>query len=114
MGTKKNPHPRREVWGFLGCSVVSRELTHQERHHSVDAMEILNSARKHDVSDADILHALDNVIRYREQEYDGEVRIFVIGPDRAGRFLELVLVPASSPARVIHADLLQPNHYHFL
>ena len=99
---------------FLVCRVVAKALTHQERQHYDDGMEILDSARKHDVFDADILHALDNVIRYREQEYDGEVRIFAIGPDRAGRFLELVLVPASSPARVIHADLLQPNHYHYL
>lgn len=42
----------------------------------------------------EILHALDNAIRYREQEYDGELRLFVIGVDQHGKFLELVLVPA--------------------
>jgi len=72
------------------------------------------SAEKHSMDNADILHALDNIIRYREQEYDGETRIFVIGPARDGRFLELVLVPADAPLRVIHADILRPNHYHFL
>lgn len=77
-------------------------------------MQIEWSAEKHGIEDDDIWHALDNVIRYREQEYDGETRIFVIGPDRNGRFLELVLVPADDPLRVIHADVLRPNHYHFL
>lgn len=75
---------------------------------------IADGARKHGVDDADIYHALDNPIRYREQEYDGEARVFVIGADRSGRLLELVLVPADEPARVIHADVLRPNHYRFL
>lgn len=77
-------------------------------------MEIRPSARKLGVADRDILHALDNIIRYREQEYEGQLRVFVIGPDGAGRLLELVLVPHHQPSRVIHADLLQPNHYKFL
>lgn len=77
-------------------------------------MEIVRSARKHGIEDADILHAIDNVIRYREQTYDGEERVFLIGPDRAGRFLELILVPANEPLRVIHADLLQEKNYRFL
>ena len=61
-----------------------------------------------------MLHALDNAIRYAEQEYEGELRIFVIGADQTGRFLELVLVPADDPLRIIHADVLQPNHYDYL
>lgn len=77
-------------------------------------MEIRDSALKHDIEPDDMRWALDNIIRYREQEYDGEVRIFVIGPARDGRFLELVLVPADDPSRIIHADVLQPNHYQFL
>lgn len=77
-------------------------------------MDIGPSAEKHGIDEADIWFALDNIIRYREQEYDGEDRIFVIAPARDGRFLELVLVPADGPVRVIHADILQPNHYHFL
>lgn len=78
-------------------------------------MEIRDSARKHGgITDADIRHALDNVLRYREQEYDGELRIFVIGPDASGRLLELVLVPAHAPQRVIHAQVLRPKFYDFL
>lgn len=77
-------------------------------------MDIEWSAEKHGIAEADIWYALDNIVRYREQEYEGEIRIFVIAPARDGRFLELVLVPADEPLRVIHADILRPNHYHFL
>jgi hypothetical protein len=77
-------------------------------------VRIVDSARKHGIPDADILHALDHPIRYREQEYDGELRVFLIGADWSGRFLELVLVPADEPARIIHADLLRPGHYDYL
>ncbi|NHN56018.1 BrnT family toxin [Calidifontibacter sp. DB0510] len=77
-------------------------------------MQIAWSARKHGIEDADILHAITNLIRYAEQTYDGEERIFLIGPARDGRFLELVLVPASQPVRVIHADILQPKNYRLL
>ncbi len=67
-------------------------------------MQIEASARKHGISDEDMLYALAHLIRYREQDYQGEERVFVIGSDHAGRFLELVLVPAAEPARIIHAD----------
>jgi hypothetical protein len=77
-------------------------------------VRILPSARKHGIPDEDIEWALDHILRYREQEYDGEVRVFIIGVDRIGRFLELIAVPHADPQRVIHADVLQPNHYYYL
>ncbi len=77
-------------------------------------MEIAESARKHGIPDNEIFHVLDNAIRYREQDYHGEARIFVIGADSTGRLIELVLVPAGKPARIIHADILHPNHYDYL
>jgi len=40
----------------------------------------VSSARKHDVEDADIFHAIRNPYRYVEQEYDGELRLLIIGP----------------------------------
>lgn len=69
--------------------------------------EVAASARKHGIVEHDMLHAIDNAIRYAEQEYDGELRILVIGPDRVGRLLEIVLVPVDEPQRIIHADLLR-------
>ncbi|WP_163544742.1 hypothetical protein [Occultella kanbiaonis] len=77
-------------------------------------MRIVPSARKHGIGDADIHHAIDNVIRYREQEYDGELRVLLIGADRIGRLLEIVVVPAADPQRVIHADVLRPKFYDYL
>jgi len=59
-------------------------------------------------------HALRNVVRYREIEADGEMRMLIIGPDRSGRYLELVAVPAGSPQRVIHADRLRAKFYDLL
>lgn len=77
-------------------------------------MQIEWSARRHGVSDADIRHAFDHAIRYVEYEYEGEERILVIGADRRGSLLELVVVPIDAPARIIHADVLRPKFYDYL
>lgn len=77
-------------------------------------MEIVGSAHRHDVDDADIVHAWENAIRYVEYEYDGEERLLVIGPDRHGHLLELVAVPVAAPTRIIHADRLRPSRYDYL
>ncbi len=67
-------------------------------------MEVADSARKHGIPDADILHAWRNVLRVAEQDYGGENRIIAVGPARNGALLELVIVPADEPTRIIHAD----------
>ncbi|MEF9411335.1 BrnT family toxin [Rhodococcus pyridinivorans] len=77
-------------------------------------MRIVDSARKHGIGDDDIVHAFDEAIRYVEYEYDGEERLLIIGPDTAGRLLELVAVPAGEPTRIIHADRLRAKFYHYL
>lgn len=77
-------------------------------------MDITDSAHRHGVVDADIMHAFDNHVRYIEYEYDGEDRVLLIGPDTAGRMLELVAVPVDEPNRIIHADKLRPKFYDYL
>ena len=77
-------------------------------------MEILPSARKHGINDADSRHAWANAIRLIEYEYRGEERLLVIGPDRHGHLLELVAVPADQPVRIIHSDRLRPKFYDYL
>jgi uncharacterized DUF497 family protein len=77
-------------------------------------VEIVGSARKHDVSDDDIAHAWDNAIRLVEYEYDGEERLLVIGPDQRCQMLELVAVPADEPTRIIHADRLRAKFFDYL
>lgn len=77
-------------------------------------MEIADSARKHDVEDADILHAIRTPLRYIEQEYDGELRLLILGADRSGRLLEIVVVPSDDPQRVIHADRMRAKFNRYL
>ncbi|MBB5787531.1 hypothetical protein [Jiangella mangrovi] len=77
-------------------------------------MEILPSAKKHDIPDEDILHAIRNPFSYVEQEYDGELRLLLIGPARDATLLEVVVVPIDEPQRVIHAEYLRPKFYGYL
>ena len=77
-------------------------------------IRIVTSARKHGISNADILHAWRNAVRLVEYEYVGEERLLVIGPDMSGSMLELVAVPVGSPTRVIHADRLRAKFYDYL
>lgn len=90
--------------GFTNKRSVKLVLTHGDPR----------AARRHGVEDADIQHAWLNAIRLIEYEYEGEERLMVIGADRHGRLLELVAVPAGSPTRIIHADLLRPKFYDYL
>ncbi len=77
-------------------------------------MEIKDGARKHGVQDADILHAWENALRIVPQEYDYETRLLVLGPARNGALLELVVVEADRPNRVIHADAMRDKYLGFL
>lgn len=77
-------------------------------------MEVSRSASKHGLSTVDIIHAWTNALRLVEYEYAGDERLLVIGPDRHGRLLELVAVPATTPILIIHADLLRPKFYDYL
>lgn len=77
-------------------------------------MEVRDSARRHGIDDADILHAWANAIRLVEYDYRGQDRLLVIGPDRNGRLLEVVAVPAAEPTRIIHADTLRPKFFDYL
>ena len=77
------------------------------------ALEVADSARKHGITDADIVHGVRMQLRAVRQSAD---RTFLIGADRTGRLLELVLLDATEvePACVIHAMELRPKFYDFL
>jgi uncharacterized DUF497 family protein len=77
-------------------------------------VEILWSARKHGILEADILHAIRHPIAYVEQDFDGERRMLIVGPSRSGALLEVVVVPSREPRRVIHADNLRPQYYYLV
>lgn len=77
-------------------------------------MRVSDSAFRHGIAEVDILHAYANAVRLVEVEQYGEDRLIVIGPDRAGNWLELVAMPAEESDRIIHADRLRPKFYEFL
>ncbi len=77
-------------------------------------MRVTESAFRHGIAEADTLHAYTNAVRLVEIEQHGEERLIVIGPDRAGNWLELVAVPADDADHIIHADRLRPKFYAFL
>lgn len=62
-------------------------------------MRVTDSAFKHFIAEADNLHAYTNAVRLVETEQDGEDRLIVVGPDRAGNWLELVAMPADDADR---------------
>jgi hypothetical protein len=67
--------------------------------------EILNSARKHGLSDDRVLHAYRNPFRV---ENLGEITVLV-GADQAGRLLEVGLVTDGGIEYIIHAMLDRPD-----
>lgn len=75
-------------------------------------MEIADSAHKHGVSDEDMLHAARHPVARLSQD---ERRVLIIGPDFAGRLLEVVILDLDSDRpRLIHADALRPKFYRYL
>jgi hypothetical protein len=76
-------------------------------------VEIAGSARKHAIDDSDILHAL--VLPMRQIRQGDADRLLIIGPDRRGRLLEIVILdPDSEEPVVIHAMPLRHKFYRFL
>jgi hypothetical protein len=66
-------------------------------------VEIHDAARRHGVADADIEHAYEQAVAWIELG-DDPPRYLLIGPDRAGNLLELVIIePGAAAALVIHA-----------
>jgi len=66
-------------------------------------VEIHPSARKHGVADEDIRHATDHALAIEDAGEDPD-RWLVIGSDRAGNLLEVVVLVANEGAQlVIHA-----------
>jgi hypothetical protein len=60
---------------------------------------ILESARKHGISDDDMLHAYRNPIRV----YVLDDLVMLIGGDEAGRLLEVGVVQAEGVEFIVHA-----------
>lgn len=66
---------------------------------------ILASARKHGVSDIDMLHAYRNLVRV----FQRDDLVMLIGADEAGRLLEVVVVAGEGVEFIIHAMPARPR-----
>ena len=75
-------------------------------------MEVHRSARKHGVADGDMLHTGDHAVSsFDLGDDDSPRRRLVIGPDRAGNLLEvIVLVFDDDREMVIHAMRLRSRY----
>jgi hypothetical protein len=70
-------------------------------------VEIHGSARRHGVGDDDMLHAIEHSMRVDDVGEDPD-RWLVIGPDRAGNLLEVVvLITTEGDELIIHAMRLR-------
>lgn len=80
-------------------------------------MEIHRSARKHGVPDEDVEHAVEHAMAaYGLEGEEGEARrTLVLGPDRAGNLLEVVVLELDDGRRlVIHAMRMRPIYRELL
>jgi uncharacterized DUF497 family protein len=70
-------------------------------------VEIHASARKHGVADEDINHAIDHALAIEDAGEDPN-RWLVIGPDRAGNLLEVVVMTTVEDSQLaIHAMVMR-------
>jgi hypothetical protein len=73
-------------------------------------VEVHPSARKHGVADDDIRHAIDHVLAIEDAGEDPD-RWLVIGPDRAGNPLEVVVLVTVEDTRLaIHAMSMRAKY----
>lgn len=72
--------------------------------------EIAGSARQHGVADEDVRHAARMALR----EVDQGGRVFLIGPDRTGQLLEVVVLDPDGEPVGIHAMSLRTKFFNLL
>jgi hypothetical protein len=65
-------------------------------------VENLHSAFRHDVQADDMQHVLNNALAI-EEVADDPIRYLVLGPDRSGNLLELVVMDRPQGPAIIHA-----------
>lgn len=68
---------------------------------------IISSARRHRISDDDMLHAVRNVVAYEEQ---GDGLTMFIGPGQDGSLLEVGIVDGAQGPVIVHAMKARPKY----
>lgn len=78
-------------------------------------MEIHRAALKHGVMVEDIIHAADNAIEIIDLDIESDPpKVLAIGPDRSGRWLEVIWLRFADEDLVIHAMRLRKVFERFL
>ena len=72
-------------------------------------MEVLRSGFRHGVEDQDIQHALRTALLVEEID-DDPTRYLVLGPDRAGNMLELIVLDRPQGPAVMHAMTMRAKY----
>jgi hypothetical protein len=76
-------------------------------------VEVLRSALRHGIPGEDILHAINHAITV-DKVGDDPVRWLVLGPDRAGNLLEVVVMDRPAGPAVIHAMPMRSQYRRLL
>ncbi len=79
-------------------------------------MEIHRAARKHGIADQDIVHAVEHALAgYALEQRDEPRRTLLLGPDRSGNLLEVVVLELDDGSRLaIHAMRMRPSYIDLL
>ncbi len=75
--------------------------------------DALGSASRHGVEHEDMQHALENALLV-EEVGDDPVRWLILGPDRAGNILELVVLDRPQGPAFIHAMRMRAKYRRLL
>jgi hypothetical protein len=86
----------------------TRNVPNLDLSYYTYSVEILPSARRHEVPDDDIVHAYEHVVAWVEVGNDPH-RYLLAGPNRAGNLLELVVLDTDAGEFVIHAMVLRAS-----
>ena len=94
----------RRARAAASCEPVLRSVSSRTPFRSTTSVvEVHDSARKHGVVDEDIHHAIDQALAIEDAGEDPDLWL-VIGPDRAGNLLEVVVLTTVEDTRLaIHA-----------
>jgi hypothetical protein len=72
-------------------------------------VDVLPSASRHSIEVEDTLHAIRNAVVVEEVDQD-PTRYLVLGPDRAGNLLEVVVMDRPQGPAVIHSMPMQAKY----
>lgn len=98
------------AWGCRGPLFAVNELTPIGRQGNLTGVRVADSARKHGIADADMLHAAQNAVAAVQQ---GD-RLLLIGAAHDGTLLEVVVLDPDNNPVLIHAMRLRPKFHRYL